>query len=117
MNRIWSTVGTILAILMWLAPITLVATWLPCRQVAKIVGIDVVALIVACRLPEPLVHPGFLIVPFFGVMFTYEVQTTRLNDWLFHCAFAWGVSTAGCEFLRSKLGQVRELDVFKKQSD
>lgn len=116
MSRILKAIGTIFAIVMWLAPVAFVVTWLPWRQVAEIAAIVAVQLVVACRLPEPLVHPGFLIVPLFGVMFTYEVQTMQLHDWLFQSAFVWGISAFGCEVLRNRLGQVRELDEFKRQS-
>ncbi|MEX3917858.1 hypothetical protein AB4Y43_16700 [Paraburkholderia sp. BR10872] len=117
MSRIWKTTGTILSILMWVAPVAFVAPWLPWRQVAEIGAIVVVALVVACRLPEPLVHPGFLVVPLFGIIFTYEVQTMQLHGWFSQSVLAWVISAFGCEFLRNRLGHVRELDAFKKQSD
>ncbi|WP_321820852.1 MULTISPECIES: hypothetical protein [unclassified Burkholderia] len=118
MSHIWKALGALLVTAMWLAPVPFAIFWLlPWRQVAEIAAIVVVQIIVACRLPEPLLHPGFLIVPLFGVMFTYEVQTMQLHDWLFQSAFAWGLSALGCEFLRNRLGQVRELDEFKRHSN
>lgn len=117
MSRIWKAVGTVLAILMWLLPVALVADGLFPRHVAEVVAIVIVELIVACSLAEPLVHPGFLIVPVFGAMFTYEITPIRPSSWLIDCALFWGISAFGCEFLRARLGHVRELKSAKSESE